>query len=146
MGLLEAIVLVSVLLGSLAIGIIAHEFAHAAVLFLFEIEYEVEWLPDRTDTDLLRAGLFGSWATVTPVSIPPNVPAWGIRAAAVAPAILAVPALGIAAGLPPYSLWSTHPTIGIAAIAFMACAIPSPSDFSLFWHANDVVEDIDFSG
>ena len=72
------------LLGTLGLGMVAHELAHALVLSALGVPYDINWFPGRT-SDPLDLGLLGALATVTPRRIPRGVPTWGLRLSAVAP-------------------------------------------------------------
>ena len=138
----EVVLVGAVLVATLGVGTVAHEFAHAAVLSALRVPYEVSWLPDRDATGLLKAGIFGTWAAVTPASIPLDVPAWGLRLAALMPLTLALPFLLIPAGVVPDPITGGNPYVIAVVTGWMACAIPSPRDFSWVWHANDLVENV----
>lgn len=129
-----------VLVGTLVVGTVAHELTHAAVLRTLGVRYELNWLPDEDSAERFGTGLFATWATVVPVSYPRDCPPWGLRLAAVAPVALATPLLLIPAGVVPDPV-ATGDLVGSAVVvAWLACAIPSPQDFSQFWHARRVLD------
>lgn len=139
---MEGIHLVGAALGlllMLGIGTVAHEFAHALALRALGVPYVLEWFPDNSEQAHLNAGLMGAWATVTPTSIPQHVPAWGLRLSALAPLALTVPVLLVPLGIVPDPLASGNVVYVVMTVAWIGCAIPSPQDFSLFWHAEDVI-------
>ena len=143
MVLLEPFLLVvaaCVLLLSVSFGILLHELAHAFVLQLLGIPYEIAWLPGRGEWTRLYGVFSGTWAVVTPISVSRNTPSWGLRVAAIAPLLLALPLMLIVAGLvqDPLSTGNVFTTVGI--LGFSACAIPSPQDFSVFWYADRALE------
>ena len=124
---------------TLSIGTVAHEYAHAAVLSLAGIPYETEWLPDREGNDYLRAGAFGTWASVTPRDLPEDTSPWLLRASALMPLTLATPFALVAVGVLPDPAAVGDPYLVTAAVAWFACALPSPQDFSLVWYAERAI-------
>lgn len=124
-----------VLLGTVGVGLVAHELAHAAVLAAFGIPYEIEWFP-RSPT--LAAAAYGTWATVTPSPVSADPSPWKLRLSAIAPLALAIPPSLVLSGVVPLDgagLWAVTVVVGS-----LGCALPSPQDFSLFWHAERIVE------
>lgn len=119
------------LVGTVAAGLVAHELAHALVLRLARIEYTVTYAPGRADGVV---GLLTScpWAVVDPHPSATDSP-HTLRLAALAPIVLAIPvfAVGIA-GLGP----AESPVLTAIGIGWLACAIPSPQDFSVVFHAH----------
>lgn len=81
------------LLGTVAVGLIAHELTHAVVLRTLGVPYDIHWFPG-SEASTLAGGLTGTWAAVTPRTIPADVPTWGIQLSATAPLVLAVAARG----------------------------------------------------
>lgn len=132
----EAILAVGVLAAVVLAGLIAHEWSHALVLRLAAVEYTISYAPNR------KGGILGllrscPWAVVHPHPTG-SEPTWVLRAAALAPLILAVPALGLLAA----GNAATQPSITTAAIiGWLACAIPSPQDFSVAFHAHTALQD-----
>ena len=138
----EVLLVAMVLVATLGVGTVVHEFAHAVVLSALRVPYDITWLPDRDASGLLKAGIFGTWAAVTPASIPVDAPTWGLRMAALMPLTLALPFLLIPAGIVPDPLSLGNPYVIAAVTGWMACAIPSPRDFSWVWHASELVDDV----
>ena len=128
-----------VLLLTVGVGIVAHELSHAAVLYLLGIPCDVELGPERGRTGHLGANVPGSWATVTPREISPGTSAWALRLSSVAPLVLAVPFVTVLAGIVPDPLQADSPLLSAWTVGWLACAIPSPRDFSVFWHAERAV-------
>jgi hypothetical protein len=129
------------LLLTLGVGTVVHEFAHAAVLWTLGVPFDVEWLPDREEAGPAGAGFFGRWASVTPRRLPPDLSPWGLRAAALAPLVLAAPmALVLVGVLPDPNATGNLPLI-VATLTWFGCALPSPQDFSLVWHADAAIEE-----
>lgn len=128
------------LLVTLGIGTVVHEYAHAVVLRAIGASCRISWLPGRDAPSTDRAAFFGRWATVTLLSIPRGVSPWGLRLAALAPFALATPVALIPLGvLPDPTAWGNLPLV-MATIAWLGCALPSPQDFSLFWHAEQAID------
>lgn len=131
-----------VLIVAVVAGTVAHELSHAAVLRMFDVPSEIEWLPThaRGDTGVVRASITGGWARVRPREIPPNRSPSVLRIAALAPLLLATPLALVPLGVLPDLLGSENPYLIAATIGWTACALPSPQDFSLVWHAERAVE------
>ena len=122
---------------TVAIGLVAHECAHAVVLRLAGVEYTITYFPGRTDGVV---GLLAScpWAAVHPQ--PTGRESTTIlRVAALAPLLLAAPALGLgASGL----IAVESPIVTAVVIGWLACALPSPQDFSVAFYAHRALEEI----
>ena len=123
------------LLLALGVGTVAHEFAHALVLRALGVPVDVRWLPDRGDSGPATAGFAGRWATVTPRRLPADLPPRGLRLAALAPLAMATPMALVLLGVLPDPVATGNLPLIAATIAWFACALPSPQDFSLAWHA-----------
>lgn len=130
-----------VLFLTLLVGIVAHELSHAVVLRRLGVPFDVAWLPDRDSPESVRAGTFGRWATVTPRTLPPDLSPRGLRVAALAPLVLATPMALILVGVLPDPIQSGNLPVVAATVAWFGCALPSPQDFSLFWHAERAIDD-----
>jgi hypothetical protein len=128
-----------VLLLTVGVGIVAHELSHAAVLFLFGIRCDVAIGPARDGVRQLGATIPGGWATVTPREISPGTSAWALRVSSVAPLVLAVPFVTVLTGVVPDPVQSGNPLLVGSTVGWLACAIPSPQDFSVFWHAEQAL-------
>lgn len=137
---IELLVAALVLLVMLCVGTVAHEFAHAVVLHALGVPYDIEWLPERDSGAVHHLGIFGTWATVTPRSIPREIPAWGLRLSAVAPLALATPILLVFVGILPDPLRTDNLAHVLFTVTWLGFALPSPQDFSLFWYADRVIE------
>lgn len=122
------------LLLSVAVGLAVHELAHAAVLRASGVPCDLEWFPDGAG--LLGAGLAGRWATVTPRRVPEGLAPWRLRAAAMAPLSLALPFALVALGVVPDPLATGDLPLQLAVVGWLACALPSPQDFSVLWYAD----------
>ncbi len=120
---------------AVAVGLVVHEWSHAAVLRLARVEYAVSYLPGRGD-GLVALVTTRPWAAVHPRPTGAEPP-WVLRLAALAPALLALPVFGLAlAG----HLTAETPIVTAAAIGWLACALPSPQDFSVAFHAGRLLE------
>ncbi len=119
-----------VLICAVAAGLVTHELSHALVLRSAGVDADIVFLPERRD-GLLALLASCPWAVVHPTPTPHHPP-WVFRLAALAPLSLLVPliALQFAGRL------ATETPIGIAmTIGWLACAIPSPQDFSVAFYA-----------
>ncbi len=132
-----------VLVVTVAVGIVAHELTHAVVLHLFGVPYEVSWFPESNTASHFGAGVFTAWAAVTPQRIPPETPAWALRLSAIAPLALALPFAPVIWGVVPDPLESTSVILSAVTVAWLACALPSPQDFSVFWYADRALDEVD---
>ncbi|MXV61279.1 hypothetical protein GS429_04210 [Natronorubrum sp. JWXQ-INN-674] len=120
---------------TVAVGLVAHECAHALVLRLARVDHTISYFPDRTDGIV---GLLAScpWAVVRP-HLTGREPTWVLRVAALSPLLLAVPVLG--AGMSG-AVTTETPIVTAIAIGWLACSIPSPQDFSVVFYAHRVLE------
>ncbi|ELZ03680.1 hypothetical protein [Natrialba aegyptia] len=124
---------------TVVLGLVAHEWTHALVLWGSRIEFTISYLPGRTDG---ITGVLAScpWAVVRPR---PNgtEPPWVLRVAALAPLALALPIFVFGFGVAPAPVALVDSPVGTAiAIGWLACAIPSPQDFSAAFYAHRVLE------
>ncbi len=122
-------------------GTITHELSHAFALRVFGVSFEMEWLPDRERTGLLRASIAGGWASVRPRALPRSLQPWRLRVAAMMPLLLVTPLALVAFGVVPDPFTSENPYQTAVAIGWLACALPSPQDFSLLWYAEQAIEE-----
>lgn len=129
-----------VLLLTLCLGTVAHEYVHALALRAFGIEYRIDWLGGREGIGRLRAGVLGTWASVTP-RLNAGTSAVGLRVAALMPLTLTVPFVLVAVGVLSDPLATGNPYVIAAAVAWLACALPSPQDFSTVWYAHRLVDE-----
>jgi len=127
-----------VLLLTIGVGIVVHELSHAAVLSLLGIQCDIAIGPERDGTSQFGANIPGTWASVTPREIPPETSAWALRLSAVAPLVLVVPFVTVVL-IVPDPLQAGDPLLSAWTIGWLACAIPSPQDFSVFWYAEQAV-------
>lgn len=138
MSLLAIVQLSGVLLGALAVGLVAHEFSHLLALGLSDVPCTVEVLPGRTDGSA-SSGLGSPLARVRPTGSLDAVSPTRLRVAALAPLCLAVPLLSIPAGVAPDPFASGTVGSKLVLIAWVGCSIPSPQDFSLAWYPEQAI-------
>lgn len=136
----------SALVIAVAAGLLAHEWSHALALRLAGIEYDLEYGPSRrpppraADANSKRTALANSrvaWATVSP-RVTGDEPAWHLRLAALTPLCLPIPLVAILAS--GGAAWLPAEVVSAAMIGWIACAIPSPQDFSVALYAHRVLE------
>ena len=132
-----------VLIAAVAGGTLAHELSHAVALRACGVAYEFRWLPDTDGAGLFRASVVGGWATVRLRGIPRGLSPWQLRVAAVTPLLLSAPLALVLVGVLPDPLRADDAYLSAAVIGWLACALPSPQDFSLFWYADRVIDRFD---
>lgn len=135
----ELLAAVTTLFLAVGVGLVAHELAHAAALRASGIPYEIEWFPGSDASESLGAGLAGRWATVTPRQTPAGIAPWRLRVAAMTPLLLALPFAPVAVGAVPDPLSVGSLPLQLATIGWLACALPSPQDFSVLWYADSAL-------
>lgn len=123
-----------VLCVAVAVGVVAHELLHAAVLHLLGIRYDLTVGVGRVGIGNADADTPGALGRVVPLETAPDGAAWKMRLSAIAPLVLAVPVLAV--GVVPAPLPVDDPLFTAWAVGWLACAIPSPQDFSVFFHAD----------
>jgi hypothetical protein len=128
-----------VLLLTIGVGIVAHELSHAAVLSLLGIQCDIAIGPGRAEASQFGANIPGTWASVTPREISPGTSAWALRLSSIAPLVLVLPLVAVVLGIVPDPLHADSPLLSAWTIGWLACAIPSPQDFSVFWYAEQAV-------
>lgn len=138
----DLLLAVGVLALAVGVGTVVHELLHAGVLAAAGVPYTIQWLQGGP-TGRLGAGLVGTWASVRMQSVPQDLPPWQLRVASLSPLALALPLVAIAVGVVPDPFVGDDLVLQFAVIGWLACALPSPSDFSLVWHAEDVIDDAD---
>ena len=115
-------------------GLVAHEWSHALILRVAGVDHSLEYLPDRTD-GVVVALASTRWARVRPQPTG-REPPWVLRLAALMPLTLALPVLGLGVG---GYLSSENLVVPLAAAGWLACAIPSPQDFSVAFYAHRIL-------
>lgn len=141
MGWYELSTAAAVVLLTVGLGIVVHELTHVIVLHMLGVVYEIEWLPSHEAQDTSHLGIDQAWASVTPQDIPEDLSPWGVRLAAVAPLALVIPGVPIFVGAVADPVAAGNVYVTAAVIAWLAIALPSPQDFSLFWYAGQAIED-----
>ena len=129
----------AVLLVAVIAGTVVHELSHAAALRAFSVPHVVEFLPRRAEVGTLRASITGEWARVVPCDLSSDLSPWALRVAALMPLLLATPLALVPLGVLPDPFGSDNPYLIAATLGWTACALPSPQDFSLVWHAERIV-------
>lgn len=124
---------------AVVLGIVAHELSHALALRAFGIPHAIHWFPDRTGAGSFGTGIRGRWAAVRYHAISSTPRLWKLRIAAMMPFSLAVPFFAVAAGLVPDGFAAGNVYVSAALMALLACAIPSPNDFAIFWHPEESI-------
>jgi Zn-dependent protease len=127
-----------VLFATVAVGLVAHELTHALVLRTLGVPYEITWFSG--DSTPLIGRLSGTWASVRPKRFPVSMPTWGLQLSATAPLVLAVPLLPVVLGVVELPFAVDTPYAAASVVGWLACSIPSPQDFSVFWHADRILE------
>ena len=125
---------------SVVVGTIVHELSHAVALRSFDIPHVVRWFPDRDESGSLSMGLRGRWAMVTYGSVPASVDPWKLQVAAMMPLTMTVPVIVVYQGLIPMGAIDGNLMVSFAIIGWLACAIPSPADFAIFWHPEESID------
>lgn len=120
-----------VFVGTLIIGILLHELSHALALRLTGVPYRIEFLPDYNRAGEFRMGVRTQVARVTPMGGPDDLSSWHLRAAAMMPLCLVVPFGLVLIGVVPDPFAVGNLSLELATIAWLACSVPSPGDFSL---------------
>lgn len=126
------------LLAALAVGTVVHELLHATVLRAAGVDFGLYLLPQGEERRH-GAGLSGGLAAVRLEGVPEGTSPWTIRTASLSPLLLAVPLALVPLGVLPDPFASGHVVGQAIALGTLACALPSPADFSLVWDADAVV-------
>lgn len=128
-----------VLLLTVGVGIGAHELSHAAGLYCFGIQCDITIGPEQVRTGQFGSNVPGAWAAVTPREMAPGTTAWALRVSSIAPLLLAAPFVAVITGIVPDPVQADSLLLNVWAVGWLACALPSPQDFSVFWHAERLV-------
>jgi hypothetical protein len=129
-----------VLVATVGIGTVVHELLHVAVLRASGVDYELRWL-HGSGADRLGGGVFGTWASVELRAVPADLPPWRLRVASLAPLLLAAPLAGIAFGVVPDPFAGDALLVKLVVVGWLACSLPSPQDFSMVWHAGEIIDE-----
>lgn len=141
MSLFQSLLVLGVLASAVASGVLVHELLHAACLRAAGVPHVLR-LGGDSGAGRLGAGL-GAIASVKLERVPRGLAAWQLRVASLAPLALAAPLFAVAAGVVPDPFATGNVYAQAALIGWLACALPSPQDFSQFWHAPDIVAGAD---
>lgn len=136
-----------VLVAAVTAGTIAHELSHLVALRTWGVSCTLEWFPHSDGAGLFRASISGGWATVRLHGVPRRFSPWRLRAAALTPLLLATPLALVLLGVISDPIHAGNTYLTAALIGWIACALPSPQDFSLCWYAERVIaESVDECG
>jgi hypothetical protein len=136
----ELLIAGCVLLGTVAIGTVIHELSHAVALRAFGVSYAITWLPGEK-SGFHNGWPFGALASVTPRPTDRDRSPFALRTAAVMPLLMTIPVVLALLGILPDPVASGNATWTAVVVGWLACALPSPRDFSLVWHAEKAVEE-----
>lgn len=142
MSSVELLVAGLVLLVTVGIGTVVHELLHATCLRAAGVPFEIEWLHGGRSGPL-GGWLGGTWASVRMTAIPETLRPWQLRVAALSPLLLAASVTPIAVGLVPDPFVGDDYVPQALVLGWLACALPSPADFSLVWYASTVIDEGD---
>jgi len=126
----QSVVAALALVGCVVVGTVVHELAHVTVLSLLGVPYDVRVF--RRD-DAGSGRLSGALVSVVPDHTTDRTA--GLRVAALMPLALAVPLLLVPLGVVPDPFVTGDLPAQLALVGWLACAIPSPQDFSVVWYA-----------
>jgi len=135
---IELVVAGLTLAGSVAAGTVAHELSHALSLGLFGHGYEVRFHPARTGAD---GRLSGALATVVPDQPDTADGTAALRLSALMPLTLAAPLTLVPLGVVPDPFATGNLAAQLALVGWLACALPSPQDFSVAWYAERLLDE-----
>lgn len=138
MELVELATASGALVVALAVGTVVHELSHLVALRALGVSCRVRWFPDRSATGQVSARR--GWASVVPRGVTPNLDPWRLRLAGLVPLTLAFPLVLFLVGLVPDPVSAGDPVATAATVGWLACALPSPQDFSLVWYAERAIE------
>jgi hypothetical protein len=127
------------LVAAVAAGTVAHELSHAAFLRAFGVSCELRWFPSSDGGNPLHASVTGGLASVRLRGIPRDLSPWKLRLAALTPFLLTTPFALVALAVLPDPFITGNVPLSAAAIGWLACALPSPRDFSMVWYADRVI-------
>jgi|AntDeeMinimDraft_5_1070356.scaffolds.fasta_scaffold00216_13 hypothetical protein len=130
------------LLLSVVGGVLVHELLHVLVLRSGGVRCSLVLRRVRGEQGGFQTLVSGSWASVEMKSIPAECSNWRLRGASMAPLAMLLPvgayAWAVTSGHAAGTLFGSMVVIG-----WMACALPSPADFSVVWHTDEARELVD---
>lgn len=138
MELLGAVHATGLFVGTLVVGVVAHETSHFVALRLAGIPCRVELLPTRAD-GRVSPDIWAPLARVRPTPPIGDVAPAHLRVAALMPLWLAAPLVLIFAGVLPDPFASGSVGSRLVLIAWIGCSIPSPQDFALAWYPEQAI-------
>lgn len=127
------------LLAAVGVGTIAHELSHAITLRAVGVSYEFEWNPTPDGTGARCTRIADGLAAVKLRRIPEGLAPWKIRAAALMPFLLSAPFALVLLGVVPDPFEAGDIALRAASVGWLACALPSPKDFSMVWYPRQVL-------
>jgi len=129
-----------VLVAAVSLGLLAHELAHALALRAAGVPYELTLFPGD-GRGRLRSAVAGQWATVRPRVPAAGAAPWTLRLSAMMPLALLAPLALVPAGVVTDPFAAGHPVAQAAVLGWLACALPSPADFSVLFHAERALDE-----
>jgi hypothetical protein len=127
------------LCASTGIGIVAHELTHVLTLRAFGISCRAQFGRNQQGARLFDLSLGAPLATVTPQLAADENPESRLRIAALMPLLLAGPFCLIPLGIVPDPFLTGNVPMQVAVVGWLACALPSPQDFSIVWDPTQCV-------
>lgn len=136
--MLSPVAAVALLGGALVLGVVAHELSHLLVLRVCGVGATLEVTPGRTTDGGLVAGMGGHLAQVR-IERADDISPRALRIAALMPLAMTVPLVLVVAGVGPSPVGTGWAGGKLVVIAWLACSIPSPRDFSLAWYPDQAL-------
>lgn len=125
------------LFGSLFLGIVVHESLHLLVLRRAGVDCSLT-VESTRNWRSLQAIVAGRIASVELESIPSSCSPWHLRLAALAPLAM-VPVAGGYVALVGGGLAADTLVGSMVLVGWLACALPSPADFSIVWRPEETI-------
>lgn len=122
---------------TVVVGVLVHELLHAAVLRSAGVDCSLRFRPENEAAEGFRTLATGALASVGIESVPANCSLWRLRVAALAPLAMVLPVAAFAWLLGAGSLTGS-PLHTLVVICWLGCALPSPADFAIVWHTEDL--------
>jgi hypothetical protein len=136
--LLAALEIAGLLVGTLVVGLVAHELSHFVALRLSGVPCTIEVLPKR-DNGEGSAGIGDPLARVRPTHSMGDIEPRHLRVAALMPLCLSVPLVLVFVGVLPDPFAAGAVSSKLVLIAWLGCSIPSPQDFSMVWYPEEAI-------
>jgi hypothetical protein len=128
------------LLGTVIVGVLAHELCHALALRIAGVSCAMEFFPGRGASLGFPTVGRTPLARVTPTGVSADVSPWHLRVASMTPLCLAIPIALVFLGVVPNPFATGDLGLQLVTIAWLGCSIPSPADFSLLWYPERALE------